>query len=420
MNALKLTLLAAAIACTAAAQDTPPPPKPPTQSVQPKPPTPPREPKIRISTHGRSGDAGYDRGTRALDEGHWDEARQIFDSIANAKGPRADGALYWKAYAENRLGRGNDALATLASLRQQYPSSEWLNDVQALTVEIQQQAGKPVDPNAEADEDMKLIAISALANTDPERAVPLLEKILKSKSSPRLQDRAMFVLTQVRSPQAQQLLVSMAKGGSNPDLQLRALRYMAISGNKNIAPDILAIYNSSHNQAIKKQAISSLMMAKAADELFTIARNEQDATLRNSAIEGLGMLRQSDKLSQLYQAGIAKKTILEFMFMSGDPAKVLEVIRTEKDPELRGAAIHSLGLMHSTQAAEGLAGLYAGEQDLATKKKIVEALWLQRNGKALVDIARKETNPEMKREIVQKLSMMKSKEGTDYLMELLK
>ena len=122
----------------------------------------------------------------------WDDARQIFDAIANAKGTRADGALYWKAYAENRLGRRDDALATLASLRQQYPSSEWLNDAQALTVEIQQQAGKPVDPNAEADEEMKLLAIDGTRLTaDPERAVPLLEKILKSPtSSPRHQGPA--------------------------------------------------------------------------------------------------------------------------------------------------------------------------------------------------------------------------------------
>jgi hypothetical protein len=54
------------------------------------------------------------------------------------------------------------------------------------------------------------------------------------------------------------------------------------------------------------------------------------------------------------------------------------------------------------------------------KKSIVEAIWMQHNAKGLVDIARKESNPEMKRDIVQKLTMMKSKEGTDYLMELLK
>lgn len=108
------------------------------------------------------------------------------------------------------------------------------------------------------------------------------------------------------------------------------------------------------------------------------------------------------------------------MFLLGDPTRLLEILRTEKDPKLRASAIRSLGLMHSQQAGDGLVALYPAEQDLAVKKQIVEALWLQRNAKALVDIARKESNPEMKRDIVQKLTMMKSKDAADYLMELLK
>jgi len=418
MKFVKSTLLAAALACPVAAQDFQVPPKP---SVQPRPPEPPRPSKIYIERHGRSGDGDYDKGTRALDAARWDDARQIFESIANGKGSRADGALYWKAYAENRLGRRQEALATLASLRQLYPSSDWLNDAQALTVEIQQQGGKPADPDAEANDEMKFLALVGLGNADPERAVPILERLLKSpSSSPRLKDKALFVLTQNKSPQAQQLLVSMAKSGSNPDIQLRALRYMVMAGNKNVAPDIAAIYSSSHNQAIKKQAISSLMMAKAGDELYNIARTEQDPALRNEAIRNLGMLHQSDKLTQLYQSGVAKKEIVESMFMLGEPTRLLEILRSEKDPELRGAAIRSLGMMRSTQALEGLVALYSSEQDMAVKKKIVEAIWMQQNAKALVEVARKEPNAEMKRDIVQKLTMMKSKDATEYLMELLK
>jgi hypothetical protein len=212
----------------------------------------------------------------------------------------------------------------------------------------------------------------------------------------------------------------MAKGGSNPDLQLRALRNMAMSGNKNIAADIAGIYNASHNQAIKKQALNSLMMAKASDDIYSIARTEQDASLRAEAIQMLGILHQNDKLGQLYKDGIAKDTVLENMFLLGDPGHILEILRTEKDPKLRASAIRSLGLMHTQQAGDGLVAMYAAEQDMGVKKQIVESLWLQRNAKALVDMVRKESNPEMKKDIVQKLSIMKSKEATDYLMELLK
>jgi hypothetical protein len=426
MTPCKSFLLGAALACAAAAQDPAPQPKPapPAPAAgEAKPPKPPRPPRVEVihGPKGRSGDARYDRGTSAMDAGRWDEARQIFEEIAAAKGSRADGALYWKAYCENRLGRRDDALATLASLRQLYPQSDWLNDAQALQVDIQQQAGKPVDPNAEANEEIKWMAIAALMNSDPERAVPLLEKVLKSTSSPRLKDQALFVLSQNRSPQSQQLLLSIARGGSNPDLQLRALRNLAMAGTKNAAPDIASIYSSSHNQAIKKQALSSLFQARAADELFNIARNEQDAGLRDEAIRDLSLLHQTDKLSQLYQAGIDKKAILESMFLSGEPSRLLEIVRTEKDPQLRAAAIRSLGLMHSSQAAgDGLIALYASEQDMGVKKQIVESLFIQHNAKGLVDIARKEPNVEMKKEIVQKLMMMHSKEANEYMMELLK
>ena len=39
---------------------------------------------------------------------------------------------------------------------------------------------------------------------------------------------------------------------------------------------------------------------------------------------------------------------------------------------------------------------------------------------SLVAIARKETDPAMKRELVSKLSVMKNKAATDYMLELLK
>ena len=39
---------------------------------------------------------------------------------------------------------------------------------------------------------------------------------------------------------------------------------------------------------------------------------------------------------------------------------------------------------------------------------------------ARIDLAKKETDPGMKKTIVERISMMRSKEATDYMMELLK
>ena len=65
----------------------------------------------------------YANGTRAINEGRWSDAAAIFDKVAQQRGAHADGALYWKAYAENKQGQSKSSLSTCAMLRREYRSS---------------------------------------------------------------------------------------------------------------------------------------------------------------------------------------------------------------------------------------------------------------------------------------------------------
>ena len=56
----------------------------------------------------------YEEGQDALEEGRWQRAVERFTSVATAKSGRADAALYWKAYALDKLGQKAEALATAA------------------------------------------------------------------------------------------------------------------------------------------------------------------------------------------------------------------------------------------------------------------------------------------------------------------
>ena len=47
----------------------------------------------------------YADGTRAINEGRWSDAIGIFTKVARQGSDHADGALYWKAYAENKQGK---------------------------------------------------------------------------------------------------------------------------------------------------------------------------------------------------------------------------------------------------------------------------------------------------------------------------
>jgi len=129
------------------------------------------------------------------------------------------------------------------------------------------------------------------------------------------------------------------------------------------------------------------------------------------------------ELAQLYQSESSvevKKQILQAMFIGGDADRLIELAKSEKDPELRLTAIRNLGLMKRTGTSEALIGIYNADSTAAVRKAVVNALFIQNNASALVTLARTEKSPEMKKEIVTKLSLMKSKEATDYLMELLK
>jgi tetratricopeptide (TPR) repeat protein len=364
----------------------------------------------------------YDSGTRLLDEHKYDEAIKRFDRVIAGKSDRTDGALYWKAYALNRIGRRDDAIAALAVLRRDYPGSHWLNDAQALEVEVKQNAGQPVSPADESNEDIKLMAINSLMNADPERAIPLLEGLLKSNATPRVKDRAMFVLTQNRSARSQQILADYAKGAGNPDLQVRAIRYIGMSGTPEAQQQLASVYAASNDVAVKREIIRSLMVSRGRDVLFNLAKSEKDPSLRVEAIRQLGVMKATDQLAQLYASESAdnKVEIIRALMVAGASDKLLDLARNEKDPAVRGEAIRNLAFTHST-TPETLTGLYTSDMDVKTKHQLIDALHARGDAKSMVDLARKESDPAMKKYIVERLSTMRgSKEATDYMMELLK
>src|ERR1043166_4818030 len=77
----------------------------------------------------------YSEAKEALDEGEYDDAIKQFDEVVKLHGRKADGALYWKAYALNKAGNKAQALTTIGELRRSYPKSNWLRDAAALEQE---------------------------------------------------------------------------------------------------------------------------------------------------------------------------------------------------------------------------------------------------------------------------------------------
>jgi hypothetical protein len=285
--------------------------------------------------------------------------KPLAESIAN----RVDAAMYWKAYALGKQREVAEALEALDAMQSRFADSRWLKDAMALRVEMMQASGRAVSPDSQPDEDLKLLALRGLMQSDPDRAVSMIDQLLSGSSSIKVKENALFVLSQSRSAKAMEILGNIAKGSGNPDLQMRAIRYLGVMNGPANDQILENAYRSSTDEAVKRAIIRTYMVSGNRARLAAIA---------------------------------------------GD---------ANSSPALRGEAVQQLGVMH---AGDELVRLYARESSADVKKRIIQGLFVGRDAARLVELARAEKDMALKKDIVQKLSLMKSKEATDYLLELLK
>ena len=114
-----------------------------------------------------------------------------------------------------------------------------------------------------------------------------------------------------------------------------------------------------------------------------------------------------------------KDALLQALGISGDVQGMAEFAQNDKDPEVRRRAVRNLGIFGGQEGTNTLVSIYNSQADIETKKEVINAMFLNGAAKQMVALARKETNPELKKTWIQKLSLMSSPEITEYMMEIL-
>jgi HEAT repeat protein len=369
----------------------------------------------------REEEEAYSSGQDSLSEGEYGDAIKEFDSVIRMHGRKADAAMYWKAYALNKAGNKSQAQSTINDLRKSYPQSRWLKDAAALEAEMKGGAADVSAPGCE-DEETKLIALNALMNSEPQRAVPLLDKVIHGTCSAKMKDRALFILSQSDSDQAQQILLSLAKATTDPDLQSRAIRNIGMNGTSRNRAVLREIYNNATDPNVKKAVFKGWLMCGCREDVLAAARTEKSPDMRKEAIHYLGIMGGRTELREMYKSSPDVETrdaVVHAMLLNGDAEGLAQIASVEKDPKVLASAIKTLGLVGGEQSLAALVNIYSSHSDIEIKRLAINALFLHNAGKEMVELARKETNPELKRELISKMSIMRSPEITEYMMELL-
>ena len=209
---------------------------------------------------------------------------------------------------------------------------------------------------------------------------------------------------------------------TDPELRKTAIQGIAMEDGKEAAALLESVYDNATSVEEKRAVLESLVMMDEAENLaLKIVRTETDTELRREAIHMLGVMEATKEMAELYSSieeTELRKTVLESMMIADDSAGLMEILQTEKDPELRAAAIQALAINGDDDVVKYLVGLYP-QASHDEKQAVIQSMMLLENPGGLISLLKNETDPELKRDMLQMLTIMDSKEADKYLFELL-
>lgn len=314
-------------------------------------------------------------------------------------------------------------------------------------------------------------ALFVLSQSDNQRARDLLLQIATGKLHPELQQKAihylsisgnhdvlMKIYTGSSSTEAKKSalhglgisggcseLLTLSKGEKDPQLVSEAIHSMGIAGCKE---QMRELYSNTTNPDLKRNILHATIVSGDTELQQKVALNDPDPKMRAEAVRNLGVsggcsqlsgftnekdpdvIRTAihamgvggckDQLRDLYSKTTTpdlKRDILHSTIVSGDTELQEKVALSDPDPSLRAEAIHELGVSGGSSAT--LVKIYQDNQSSEVKSAVINALFVKSDAHSLIELARKESNPDMRKQIVSRLSVMGNREATDYLMELL-
>ena len=232
----------------------------------------------------------------------------------------------------------------------------------------QDAVGDVEDPS----EVLKIAALEALLAAPPERALPLVTKVLDADNTAEVKEAALFVLSQIDLPEAQQRLLDMARSG-DPNLAAEAVRMIGISGDPEAMAGLDALY-SAGDEELREAVLEAYLIAGDTDAVYDIAANAASAAEFEAAVQMLGAMGATEKLRSLSEtSGYTEELIQALGIAGGEDVNqtLMELYRGAETDEIREAALE--GMLISGYD-EGVLELYRESTDINEKRELLQML----------------------------------------------
>lgn len=402
-------------------------------------------------------DSLYRAGRDALNRREFERAAGLFAEI-RSRHPRSGyvpDSYYFQAFALQRLGgreREERALALLEEQRARHPAAASRADADPLRVRLQGALARVGDARAAAavetaaragceddDQELRATALSALIAMDEDRALPILEEVLRSRDecSAALRRQAVFLVARVQGDRAVDLLLDLAHRDPDPDAEVREQAVFWLSGvhTPQAVAALESILRESTDTSVRQQAVFALSREgspRAIEVLRALAEQPgADRAAREQAIFWLGRDAEnggSEWLRSLYPSlddrGL-KEQALHAIARSGtaaDRAWLLERARDAgEDVEVRKNALYWAG--EAGLALDELRALYGALAQAELREQVIFVISRREEPAAvdaLMQIATEETDPRLREQAVFWLGRSEDPRVGDFLLRLIR
>ena len=434
-------------------------------------PAPPSPADARLGLPGEQSQPGADdlnAGRAAAMRGRWQDALDRFRAVLaeHPNGELADDATYWIAKSLEAVGEYELAVERVNEFIDRYPNSQLLRDARVVRLEAAealvsrgnadyerylrdeagpqappappglpgQPAAAPPPPDVESD--LRLMALDALIGMDPESAWPILQRVVADSGSAELRARSVWLLSQVDTDEAFDLLVEMARSDPDSEVRGQALFWVGQSADhsEQAMGLLIDMLQSAGDEELLGQALFGLGQSsdpRARQALEGLARDtSKSAEMRGQALFWLA--QQGDSLGMLGEIALndpdeelRSQALFGIAQIESEEANefLLQIARSDAPMEVRSNAIFWLGQRGDERVVDVLIGLWADVDDVEVRNQLLFAL-AQTNTEASVDhlvaVAKNEDeDPELRSQAVFWLGQSEHPKAKQALIEII-
>jgi HEAT repeat protein len=255
-----------------------------------------------------------------------------------------------------------------------------------------------------AEEDLALAALEGLMAQPAERALPIIKKVLAGSQTTLVKQRALFVLSQIGSPEAQAILAQTSRS-SDAALRGEAIRSIGIGGDPKALDALQEVYKAGDHD-VKRDVLQAWMIAGRKEAVYQAALNGKSEEESNDAIRMLAVMGATDELRKLGDRPNAASGLVDAFAISGDLASLRKIAEGSGDRSLRLDAIRKIGMVQGDGARAALRDIYSRSTDEEIKEAALQGMLMSGDEQGVLTLYRGAKTSNEKRVLLRYLSMM--------------